>query len=222
MMAPTMLPPRLGLVLVLTPAATAALAVRSTPHALALHTAARRHDAVTLTASKAETPRAESNTQLSSGLRLAGLSAWVVGSFSAYIYGSQLLNTVLVGSLGIARANSADAFGPFVTLLGLVYSVVLGQVYQYYVRATRSSGESTACAPILTRVRCSHAVRASGSDPGCALPGDGEPSHPVRDCNAAYGALQRYQPGRPARDAGTAASGCPGNSRHCFQQGSRG
>ena len=46
--------------------------------------------------------------------------------------GSQLLNTVLVSELHINRSDSADAFGPFVTLLGLVYSVVLSQVYSYY------------------------------------------------------------------------------------------
>ena len=70
-----------------------------------------------------------------SSLRLTGLSIALIGSFVSYIYGSQLLNYVLVGTLGIARGDSGDAFGPFVTLLGLVYSVVLGQVYEYYVRA---------------------------------------------------------------------------------------
>ena len=67
-----------------------------------------------------------------SGVRLAGLTACVIGSFVAYVYGSQLLNTVLVSELHINRSDSADAFGPFVTLLGLVYSVVLSQVYSYY------------------------------------------------------------------------------------------
>ena len=33
--------------------------------------------------------------------------------------------------LGFNRA-SGDAFGPFVTLLGLIYSILLGQIYEYY------------------------------------------------------------------------------------------
>ena len=68
----------------------------------------------------------------SSGLRLATLAAWVIFSFVAYIQGSQLLNFIFTNYLHIVRSGATNAFGPFVTLLGLVYSVVLGQVYQYY------------------------------------------------------------------------------------------
>ena len=81
--------------------------------------------------SPSQTPSAAA-TSTSSGLRLASLTGWVVVSFIGYIQGSQLLNFVFNTYLNIGRSDSADAFGPFVTLLGLVYSVVLGQVYQYY------------------------------------------------------------------------------------------
>ena len=48
-----------------------------------------------------------------------------------YLSGSSLLDSVLVQVLGFNRA-SGDAFGPFVTLLGLIYSILLGQIYEYY------------------------------------------------------------------------------------------
>ena len=52
-------------------------------------------------------------------------------TFSLYLSGSSLLDSVLVQVLGFNRA-SGDAFGPFVTLLGLIYSILLGQIYGYY------------------------------------------------------------------------------------------
>ena len=52
-------------------------------------------------------------------------------TFYGYLAGSSLLDRVLVEVLGFNRA-SGDAFGPFVTLLGLIYSILLGQIYGYY------------------------------------------------------------------------------------------
>jgi hypothetical protein len=52
-------------------------------------------------------------------------------TFTLYLSGSSLLDSVLVQVLGFNRA-SGDAFGPFVTLLGLIYSILLGQIYEYY------------------------------------------------------------------------------------------
>lgn len=52
-------------------------------------------------------------------------------TFTLYLFGSSLLDSVLVQVLGFNRA-SGDAFGPFVTLLGLIYSILLGQIYEYY------------------------------------------------------------------------------------------
>ena len=52
-------------------------------------------------------------------------------TFTLYLSGSSLLDNVLVQVLGFNR-SSGDAFGPFVTLLGLIYSILLGQIYEYY------------------------------------------------------------------------------------------
>ena len=61
-----------------------------------------------------------------------GVSLTTTVAISGYLAGSRLLDEVLVQTLDITRSQSADAFGPFVTLLGLVYSVILGQIYSYY------------------------------------------------------------------------------------------
>ena len=53
-------------------------------------------------------------------------------AFVGYLSGSQFLDLALVQALGVDRSASADAFAPFVTLLGLVYSVILAQIYTYY------------------------------------------------------------------------------------------
>ena len=52
-------------------------------------------------------------------------------TFLGYLAASQALDDLLVEFMGFHRASS-DAFGPFVTLLGLVYSILLGQIYTYY------------------------------------------------------------------------------------------
>lgn len=62
-------------------------------------------------------------------LRIGGVA---VASYVIYALGSDVLNGLMVAGLGIPRSRSAEAFGPFVTLLGLVYSVILGQIYTYY------------------------------------------------------------------------------------------
>ncbi len=63
--------------------------------------------------------------------RISILAFGVPFAFTAYLGGSSLLDTVLVEALGVNRADS-DAFGPFVTLLGLIYSIQLSQTYGYY------------------------------------------------------------------------------------------
>ena len=52
-------------------------------------------------------------------------------TFLGYLYSSRALDALLVNVLSFNRA-SGDAFGPFVTLLGLVYSILLAQIYSYY------------------------------------------------------------------------------------------
>ena len=52
-------------------------------------------------------------------------------TYYGYVASSKELNALLVEELGFNRASS-DAFGPFVTLLGLIYSILLGQIYGYY------------------------------------------------------------------------------------------
>ena len=63
--------------------------------------------------------------------RISILAFGVPVAFIACLGGSSLLDTVLVEALGVNRADS-DAFGPFVTLLGLIYSIQLSQTYGYY------------------------------------------------------------------------------------------
>jgi len=64
--------------------------------------------------------------------RLAWLTGVGVVSYLTYVLGSDVLNSLMVDTLGISRTNSSEAFGPFATLLGLIYSVILGQIYSYY------------------------------------------------------------------------------------------
>ena len=72
-------------------------------------------------------PRLLPQTTLGYGWSLLSLPF----TFSLYLSGSSLLDSVLVQVLGFNCA-SGDAFGPFVTLLGLIYSILLGQIYGYY------------------------------------------------------------------------------------------
>ena len=64
--------------------------------------------------------------------RLAWLTGVGIVSYLTYVLGSDVLNSVMVDTMGIPRTKSAEAFGPFATLLGLIYSVILGQIYSYY------------------------------------------------------------------------------------------
>jgi len=72
---------------------------------------------------------------LQSGPKLALGYVWSIVSlpvtFWGYLAGSALLDRGFVQILGFSR-ESGDAFGPFVTLLGLIYSILLGQIYGYY------------------------------------------------------------------------------------------
>lgn len=51
--------------------------------------------------------------------RYGGLAAVSALSYVGYLACSQVLDATLVGAFGVTRSGSADAFGPFVTLLGL-------------------------------------------------------------------------------------------------------
>lgn len=62
--------------------------------------------------------------------RVISISAVVVTSFAAYLMGTAILNRTIVEGFGVSRGG--DAFGPFATLLSLIYSIVLGQIYHYY------------------------------------------------------------------------------------------
>jgi len=62
--------------------------------------------------------------------RILSIGAVTVSSFAAYLLGTAILNRTIVDKLGVSRGG--DAFGPFATLLSLIYSIVLGQIYHYY------------------------------------------------------------------------------------------
>lgn len=62
--------------------------------------------------------------------RLTVLGIVIVGSFFLYLAGTAILNRTIVDAFGVSRTG--DAFAPFVTLLSLIYSIVLGQIYHYY------------------------------------------------------------------------------------------
>ena len=59
--------------------------------------------------------------------RILILALGVPAAYLTYLAGSSLL----VDALGVNRADS-DAFGPFVTLLGPIYTILLSQTYGYY------------------------------------------------------------------------------------------
>ncbi|KAL3909200.1 MAG: hypothetical protein SGARI_002717 [Bacillariaceae sp.] len=71
------------------------------------------------------------HTGSSPGVRPLSGGTVMVSSFATYLLGTAILNRTIVDRLGVSRA-SGDAFGPFATLLSLIYSIVLGQIYHYY------------------------------------------------------------------------------------------
>ena len=50
-------------------------------------------------------------------------------AFGGYVLGNDYLNVAIVEVLGIDRSQGVGAFGPFVTLLALIYSTILGSIY---------------------------------------------------------------------------------------------
>jgi hypothetical protein len=76
-------------------------------------------------------------------------------AFFLYLWGSRFLDAFLVQALGVERSKSAFAFGPFVTLLGLVYSVILAQIYAYYF--DRQGNIQTAIFDEVASLRALHA-----------------------------------------------------------------
>ena len=69
---------------------------------------------------------------LATVIRVITVGCVVSASFVMYVIGSEVLDRTLVEIFGISRTSQSDAFGPFITLLGLIYSIVLGQIYEYY------------------------------------------------------------------------------------------
>mmetsp|Transcript_9013 Transcript_9013/g.28175 ORF Transcript_9013/g.28175 Transcript_9013/m.28175 type:complete len:302 (-) Transcript_9013:54-959(-) len=65
--------------------------------------------------------------------RLVALAGVGALSYSTYVLGSEALDATMVAQLGISRSKSVAAFGPFVTLLGLVYSTLLSNIYSFYL-----------------------------------------------------------------------------------------
>lgn len=66
-------------------------------------------------------------------VRFASAVLATVAAFFGYLVASEGLDRAFVETLSInRRSGAADAFGPFVTLLGLIYSIILGQIYSYY------------------------------------------------------------------------------------------
>ena len=63
--------------------------------------------------------------------RIAALSLSIPAAFFGYLSVGRVLDKTLVAEFAVNRAG-ADAFGPFVTLLGLIYSILLAQSYEYY------------------------------------------------------------------------------------------
>lgn len=66
-------------------------------------------------------------------VRFASAVLATVAAFFGYLIASNGLDQAFMETLSInRRSGAADAFGPFVTLLGLIYSIILGQIYSYY------------------------------------------------------------------------------------------
>jgi len=62
-------------------------------------------------------------------------------AFSVYLSTDDLLNRLLVDDFDFSRGAS-DAFSPFITLLGLIYSILLQQIYGYLLERQRSIEEA--------------------------------------------------------------------------------
>ena len=63
--------------------------------------------------------------------RLAQVGLTSAAAYGGYIVCGEFLDAALVESLGISRSEAGDLFGPFVTLLSLIYSIILSQIYSY-------------------------------------------------------------------------------------------
>ena len=82
-----------------------------------------------------EEPRPWADAELG-GVRLQRLVAMTgvgAAAYTTYILGSEALDATMVKQLGISRSESVAAFGPFATLLGLVYSTILSNIYSFYL-----------------------------------------------------------------------------------------
>ena len=64
----------------------------------------------------------------------------------------QQLDVFFVAVLGVQRSatTEADAFGPFITLLSLIYSILLAQAYGYEVSNTTSRDATRVIPPLNT------------------------------------------------------------------------
>ena len=65
--------------------------------------------------------------------RLVTMTGVGAAAYTTYILGSEALDATMVKQLGISRSESVAAFGPFATLLGLVYSTILSNIYAFYL-----------------------------------------------------------------------------------------
>jgi len=65
--------------------------------------------------------------------RLVTMTGVGAAAYTTYILGSEALDATMVKQLGISRSESVAAFGPFATLLGLVYSTILSNIYSFYL-----------------------------------------------------------------------------------------
>lgn len=65
--------------------------------------------------------------------RLVAMTGVGAAAYTTYILGSEALDATMVKQLGISRSESVAAFGPFATLLGLVYSTILSNIYSFYL-----------------------------------------------------------------------------------------
>ena len=65
--------------------------------------------------------------------RLVAMAGVGAAAYTTYILGSEALDATMVKQLGISRSESVAAFGPFATLLGLVYSTILSNIYSFYL-----------------------------------------------------------------------------------------
>jgi len=62
--------------------------------------------------------------------RVGSLALVVVLSFWGYLAATFQADVAFLAVLGVRR-SATDAFGPFITLLSLIYSIILSQIYEY-------------------------------------------------------------------------------------------